>query len=188
MSYVLPSREIIADSVETMVQANQLDGLVALASCDKIIPGMLLAAARLNIPFILINGGPMIGGKVFDGRKSDNSSVTEVWGMHLAGKCGYDVVENLLVTSCQGCGSCSFLGTANTMGALSEALSCMLTGAAEIPAVFAQRFEKAYDTGKKIVELEEKGITARQIITKESIETQFVSALPSAAPPMRCSI
>lgn len=181
MSYVLPSREIIADSVETMVQANQLDGLVALASCDKIIPGMLLAAARLNIPFILINGGPMIGGKVFDGRKSDNSSVTEAWGMHLAGKCGYDVVENLLVTSCQGCGSCSFYGTANTMGAISEALGCMLTGGAEIPAVFAQRFEKAYDTGKKIVELVERGITARQIITKGSIENAIRVCLATGA-------
>lgn len=170
MNYVLPSREIIAGSIETMVQGHQLDGLVALASCDKIIPGMLLAAARLDIPFIIINGGPMLGGRVFDGRKSDNSSITETWGMSLTGKCGYDVVENLITTSCPGCGSCSFLGTANTMGCLSEALGCMLTGVADVPAVYAQRFEKAYDTGKKIVELVERGITARQIITKGAIE------------------
>ena len=134
MNYVLPSREIIANSVEAMVQGHQLDGLVALASCDKIIPGMLLAAARLDIPFILINGGPMLGGPVTDGRKADGTSITEALGRCLAGTCSQEEAENLVTTACPGCGSCSFMGTANTMGCLAEALGMTLTGAADNPA------------------------------------------------------
>ena len=126
MHYILPSRELIADSVESMAQINLFDGLVLLGSCDKIVPGMLMAAARLDIPCILLPGGPMEGGIVFDGRKSDQTSSAEALGMLSANKITedeYTLLENL---SCPTCGSCSYLGTANTMCSLSEALGMTL--------------------------------------------------------------
>ncbi len=169
MKYILPSREIICNSVEIMVQAHQLDGVVLLASCDKIVPGMLMAAARLNVPAILINGGPMLGGIFFDGRKSDGTSPDEAKGMLTAGKITQDDLDNLIDACNPGCGSCSFFGTANTMGCVTEALGMSLTGSAVIPAVFAERLRTAYATGQKAVELVKKDIKPRDIITKASI-------------------
>ncbi len=169
MHFILPSREIIANSVESMAQINLFDGIVLLGSCDKIVPGMLMAAARLDIPCILLPGGPMDGGVVFDGRKSDQTSSTEAYGMLTAGKITekeYTSLENL---ACPTCGSCSYLGTANTMCSLSEALGMTLPDGGIIPAASAARLAVAEDTGIKIMELVEKHITARQIITKESV-------------------
>ena len=113
MHFIMPSRELIANSIESMAQINLFDGLVLLGSCDKIVPGMLMAAARLDIPCIFLPGGPMEGGVEFDGRQADQTSSTEAYGMLSAGKIteeGYVSLEN---TACPGCGSCSYLGTAN---------------------------------------------------------------------------
>ena len=169
MHYILPSREIICNSVEIMAQAHRLDGLVLLASCDKIVPAMLMAAARLDIPCIICVGGPMLGGIEFDGRKSDLTSISEALGMVKAGKiteCEYAALEN---TACPGCGSCSFLGTANTMCCLAEALGMSLPGSALIPASYAARLRSSFESGRTIVELCKKGISARKILTKEAI-------------------
>lgn len=169
MHYILPSREIICNSVEIMAQAHRLDGLVLLASCDKIVPAMLMAAARLDIPCIVCVGGPMLGGIEFDGRKSDLTSISEALGMVKAGKiteCEYAALEN---TACPGCGSCSFLGTANTMCCLTEALGMSLPGSALIPASYAARLRSSFESGRTIVELCKKGISARKILTKEAI-------------------
>lgn len=169
MHYILPSREIICSSVEIMAQAHQLDGLVLLASCDKIVPAMLMAAARLDIPCIICVGGPMLGGIEFDGRKSDLTSISEALGMLKANKITADKYIALENTACPGCGSCSFLGTANTMCCIAEALGMSLPGGALIPAAYAARLRHSFESGRAIVELCRKGISARQIITKESI-------------------
>ena len=169
LHYIWPSREISCNSVEIMAQAHRLDGLVLLASCDKIVPAMLMAAARLDIPCIVCVGGPMLGGIEFDGRKSDLTSISEALGMVKAGKiteCEYAALEN---TACPGCGSCSFLGTANTMCCLTEALGMSLPGSALIPASYAARLRSSFESGRTIVELCKKGISARKILTKEAI-------------------
>ena len=169
MKYILPSREIICNSIEIGARAHKLDALVMIGSCDKIIPGMLMAAARLNIPSIIVNGGPMIGGVVFDGRKSDATSVDEALGMVKAGSLSEESLKLLEDTSCPSCGSCAFLGTANTMGCLSEALGMSLTGSALIPATYAERLRVSFEAGLKICELVEKDIKPRDILTKEAI-------------------
>nr|WP_325212792.1 dihydroxy-acid dehydratase [uncultured Oscillibacter sp.] len=169
MHYILPSRELIACSVESMAQINQFDGLVLLGSCDKIVPGMLMAAARLDIPCILLPGGPMEGGMEFDGRQSDQTTATEAYGMLSAGKITEAEYAALEDTACPGCGSCSYLGTANTMCSLSEALGMTLPDGGTAPAVSARRMQLGEETGVKIVELVEKGITARKILTEGAI-------------------
>ena len=169
MHFILPSRELIANSVESMAQINLFDAIVLLGSCDKIVPGMLMAAARLDIPCILLPGGPMEGGKVFDGRESDQTSSTEAYGMLSAGKITEEEYCSLEDTACPGCGSCSYLGTANTMCALSEALGMTLPDGGLVPAASARRLAIAQETGVKIMELLEKGITSRKIITNGSI-------------------
>lgn len=169
MKYILPSREIIANSVEIMVQAHRLDGIVLLGSCDKIVPAMLMAAARLKIPAIFLGGGAMLGGAIFDNRKSDVNSNVEGLGMLTVGKTTQKELDILEETCCPTCGSCSFLGTANSMNCIAEALGMSLTGAALVPAVHNDRRRLAYDSGKVIAELVKKGISADKIITKESI-------------------
>ena len=169
MHYILPSRELIASSIESMAEINLFDGLVLLGSCDKIVPGMLMAAARLDIPCILLPGGPMEGGAVFDGRESDQTSATEAYGMLSAGKITEAEYVALEDTACPGCGSCSYLGTANTMCALSEALGMTLPDGGTAPATSAQRLVKGEETGVKIMELVEKGITARKVLTEGAI-------------------
>lgn len=170
MKFILPSRELIANDVEVMVQAHQLDAVVLLGSCDKIVPGLLMAAARLKLPAILLPGGPMLGGEVFDGRKSDLTSLSEGNGMLSAGEVTQEQLIRLEDTCGPTCGSCSFYGTANTMCCLSEALGMTLPGGALVPAVYAERTRIAYQTGEKIVELVNKNITADKIITSESID------------------
>ena len=181
MHYILPSREIICDSVEIMAQAHRLDGLVLLASCDKIVPAMLMAAARLDIPCIVCVGGPMLGGIEFDGRKSDLTSISEALGMLKAGKiteCEYNSLEN---TACPGCGSCSYLGTANTMCALAEALGMTLPGNSTMCATSSSIYNLSYMAGKQIMNLVNEGITARQIITENAIKNAIMLDMAVAA-------
>jgi len=177
MHFILPSRELIANSIESMAQINLFDALVLLGSCDKIVPGMLMAAARLDIPCIFLPGGPMEGGKEFDGRESDQTSSTEAYGMLSAGKITEEEYCSLEDTACPGCGSCSYLGTANTMCALSEALGMALPDGGLVPAASARRLAIAEETGIKIMELLEKRITARKIITNGSIRNAIKACL-----------
>lgn len=170
MHYILPSRDLIANDIEVMVEAHRLDGIVLLGSCDKIVPGMLMAAARLKIPAIFLPGGPMLGGVEFDGRESDLTTMSEALGMLKANKIdetAYDHMEELCGPSC---GSCAFYGTANTMCCLAESLGMSVPGGALVPAVYADRLRLAEDTGKAIVNLVYNQITADQIITKESLD------------------
>ncbi len=128
MHYILPTRELIANDVEMMVQAHQLDAVVLLGSCDKIVPGMLMAAARLDVPAIVVVGGPMEGGCEFDGRAADITSLTEGLGMLKAGKIDEETYRRLEDCAGPTCGSCSFLGTANTMCCVAEAMGMCLPG------------------------------------------------------------
>ncbi|WP_425059530.1 Dihydroxy-acid dehydratase [Sporomusa carbonis] len=170
MHYILPSRDLIANDIEVMVQAHRLDGIVLLGSCDKIVPGMLMAAARLKIPAIFLPGGPMLGGIEFDGRKADLTTMSEALGMLRSNKIDektYDHLEELCGPTC---GSCAFYGTANTMCCMAEALGMSLPGAALVPAVYADRLRLAEDTGKAIVALINSQTNADKIITYQSLE------------------
>lgn len=173
MHYILPTRDLIAHDVEMMAQAHQFDALVLLGSCDKIVPGLLMAAARLDLPAILVVGGPMQPGCVFDGRTSDVTSLTEGIGMVRAGKLDQSTLRHLEDEVAPGCGSCSFLGTANTMCCTAEGMGMCLPGSATIPATHAARLRSAQAAGRQIVELTRRGIGARQIINRAGIENAF---------------
>ncbi len=170
MRYILPQREVIADSIELVAEAHHLDGLVLLASCDKIVPGMLMAAARLDLPAIMITGGPMLGGVEFDGRKADETSLHEALGMLTAGRITPEEFASLEDLCAPTCGSCSFFGTANTMCCLAEVLGMTLPGSALVPAVHSARLRLACDTGEAICRMAREGLTARKIINARSIE------------------
>jgi dihydroxy-acid dehydratase len=170
MHFILPSRDLIASDIEIMIHAHRLDAVVLLGSCDKIVPGMLMAAARLDLPGILVVGGPMEGGCEFDGRASDTTSVTEGLGMLKSGKIDEATYRDLEDCATPTCGSCSFLGTANTMCCVAEAVGFCLPGSATIPATHADRMRAAQASGRQIMELLKKGITARQIINQKGIE------------------
>ena len=169
MKYILPTREIICDSIEAQVRTSMLDALVLLGSCDKIVPAMLMAAARLNIPAIVLTGGPMPGGIEFDGRKSDQTSVDEAIGMYQVGKITAQQVVDLENVVCPSCGSCAFYGTANTMGCVAEALGMSLPGAGLAPATYAQRRRLAFESGRAVCDLARKGIRTRDIVTPAAI-------------------
>ena len=169
MHYILPARELIANEVETMVRVNHLDAIMLLGSCDKIVPGLLMAAARLDIPAILVNGGPSLPGVEFAGRCSDNSSVVEAYGMLQTGKITMEEFIRVENGSNRSCGSCSFLGTANTMGAFTEALGMCLPGTSMIPAVYSERLRAAQASGRRIVEMVREDLTARKIINKAGL-------------------
>lgn len=169
MHYILPSRDLIANDVEVMIQAHRLDAVVLLCSCDKIVPGMLMAAARLDLPAIMVVGGPMAGGCEFDGRPSDITSLTEGLAMLSDGKISEEDYRRLEDCAGPTCGSCSFLGTANTMCCLAEALGMCLPGTATIPAYFADRLRAAQDSGRRIVQMVEENLTTSQIITPDSL-------------------
>ena len=170
MRYILPSRDLIANSVEVMVQAHRLDAVVLLGSCDKIVPGMLMAAARLDLPAILLNGGPSEGGCIFDGRSADITSLNEALGMLSAGSINDEEFAALEEQVMPTCGSCSFLGTANTMGCVAEALGLALPGSATIPATHAARLRAAQQAGRRIVEMVHEELNSRQVINRKSIE------------------
>ena len=167
MRYSLPSRELIADSVEAMALAHALDALVLIPNCDKITPGMLMAAARLDIPAIVVSGGPMLAGR-FQGRDVDVSTVFEAVGRLEAGLMTEEELAELELAACPGCGSCAGMFTANTMNCLAEALGMALPGNGTIPAVSAARIRLAKQAGAKIMELLERGIRPSHILTKEA--------------------
>ena len=169
MKYSLPSRDLIADSVEIMAMAHAFDGLVLVTSCDKITPGMLMAALRLDIPAILIAGGPMLTG-VYKGQKVHLISAFEAIGKVKAGEMTKEELLELEACACPTCGSCAGMFTANSMNCLSEALGLALPGNGTIPAVFADRIRLAKETGKKIMELLKKDLTPRKIATKKAFE------------------
>jgi dihydroxy-acid dehydratase len=170
MHYILPSRDLIANSIETMVEAHRLDAVLLLGSCDKIVPGMLMAAARLDLPAMVVVGGPMEGGCEFDNRASDTTSLAEALGMLKAGKIDDQAYLQLEDCATPTCGSCSFLGTANTMCCVAEAMGMCLPGTATIPATHADRLRAAQASGRQIVELVRKGVTARAMINEKGIE------------------
>ena len=164
MKYSLASRELICDSVEIMATAHPLDGLVLVPNCDKIVPGMLMAALRLNIPAVLISGGPMLAGR-FKGKEVDLISVFEGVGAVKAGRMTEGELAELADCACPGCGSCAGMFTANSMNCLSEALGLALPGNGTIPAVHAARYRLAKEAGMALMNLVDQGITPRQIAT-----------------------
>ncbi len=170
MRYILPARGLMANEVETMSELNHFDGIVLLGSCDKVIPGLLMAAARLDIPALICNGGPMLGGIPFDGRESDNSSTVEALGMLQTGQITEKEYRELEDGCCPSIGSCSFLGTANTMCAVTEAMGMALPGSSMVPAVMAERFRFAQASGRRIVDMVRENLTARKIMTRASLQ------------------
>ena len=175
MTCSLPSRELIADSIEVMATAHQFDALVFIPNCDKIVPGMLMAAARLNLPSIFVSGGPMLAGHVKGGDKKGMSlsSMFEAVGRHAAGTLSDDELLDWENSACPTCGSCSGMYTANSMNCLTEAIGMGLPGNGTIPAVYSERIRLAKEAGYQVMELLKKGITARMIMT----EAAFMNAL-----------
>ncbi|MEM2999827.1 MAG: dihydroxy-acid dehydratase [Candidatus Bathyarchaeia archaeon] len=169
MRYSLPSRELIADSVESMAQAHRLDALVLVTNCDKITPGMLMAAARLDIPAIAVTGGAMESG-MFNAEKVGVSTVFEGMGKVLAEKMTLEELAELETSACPGCGSCNGMYTANTMACLTEALGMSLPYCATALATSAQKLRIAKETGEKIVELIRRKLTPSKILTQEAFE------------------
>ena len=167
MKFSLPSRELIMDSVEIMTRAHALDGLVLVPNCDKIIPGMAMAAAELNLPALVISGGPMMAGQ-HKGRTLDLNSEFEGVGQRGAGKIDDAALQDIEDNACPGCGSCSGMFTANTMNCMMEALGLGLPGNGTIPAVHAGRIRLAKDAGRAIMNLVEKNIRPRDILTIEA--------------------
>jgi dihydroxy-acid dehydratase len=169
MKYSLSSRELIADSIESMAMAYPFDGLVLIPNCDKIIPGMLMAAARLNIPTLLISGGPMLAGE-FQGREIDLITVFESVGKVKIGEMTEEDLKEVEGCACPGAGSCAGMFTANSMNCLAEVLGMALPYNGTIPAVFADRIRLAKETGIKMMELVKKALLPSQILTKEAFE------------------
>jgi dihydroxy-acid dehydratase len=173
MKYSLGSRELIADSIEIMSVAHAFDGLVLVPNCDKIVPGMLMAAARLNIPAIVISGGPMLAGEHLDGdgfRKVDLITVFESVGAVLSGKMNEDELTAIESSACPTCGSCAGMFTANSMNCLTEAIGLALPGNGTIPAVMSARIRLAKETGKQIMHLWKNDITPNKIITPDAVD------------------
>ncbi|AUO14226.1 dihydroxy-acid dehydratase [Priestia megaterium] len=173
MRYSLPSREIIADSVETVVSAHWFDGMVCIPNCDKITPGMLMASLRLNIPTVFVSGGPMKAGVTSDGRKISLSSVFEGVGAHQAGKLDDKGLLELEQFGCPTCGSCSGMFTANSMNCLAEALGLALPGNGTILAVAPERREFVKKSAKQLMELIKLDLKPRDIVTEKAIDNAF---------------
>jgi dihydroxy-acid dehydratase len=169
MKYSLCSRELIADSVEVMARAHPFDGLVMIPNCDKVVPGMLMAALRLNIPTLVVSGGPMLAGRL-GGRVIDLITVFEGVGGVKAGRIAEEELAKLEDCACPGCGSCAGMFTANSMNCLTEALGLGLPGNGTIPAVAAARYRLAKEAGMQIMRLIESDLTPRRIATQEAFE------------------
>lgn len=169
MRFSLPSREIIADSVEIMTQAHRLDGLVLVTNCDKVTPGMLMAAARMDIPAIVLTGGPMAAGKL-DGKKVSYSNVPEALGQVVAGKLSKEELTRLENSACPGCGSCSGMFTANTMACMTEALGMSLPYCATSLANSSHKLRLAKETGERIVGLVKSNVKPSTILTQKAFE------------------
>ncbi|MCQ2452769.1 MAG: dihydroxy-acid dehydratase [Oscillospiraceae bacterium] len=168
MKYSLVTRDLIADSTEAMVMAHGFDGLVMIPNCDKNVPGLLMAAARLNKPTIFVSGGPMLAGRV-GGKKTSLSSMFEAQGAYAAGKIDDAKLEEFVQKTCPSCGSCSGMYTANSMNCLTEVLGMGLRGNGTIPAPYSARIDLAKRAGMQIMDLVKKNICARDIMTKEAI-------------------
>ena len=172
MKYSLVTRDLIADSTECMAMAHQFDGLVMVPNCDKNVPGLLMAAARINIPTVFVSGGPMLAGHV-KGQRTSLSSMFEAVGAYAAGKMTEEDVYEYECKTCPTCGSCSGMYTANSMNCLTEALGMGLQGNGTIPAVYSERIKLAKHAGMKVMEMVEKNICPRDIMTEKA----FVNAL-----------
>lgn len=172
MKYSLVTRDLIADSTECMALAHQFDALVMVPNCDKNVPGLLMAAARINVPTIFVSGGPMLAGHV-NGQKTSLSSMFEAVGANAAGRMSDEEVDNYVCNACPTCGSCSGMYTANSMNCLTEAIGMGLSGNGTIPAVYSQRIKLAKHAGMKVMELLEKNICPRDIMTEKA----FMNAL-----------
>jgi dihydroxy-acid dehydratase len=174
MHYSLPSRELIADMVETITEAHQFDGLVLLTNCDKITPGMLMAAARINIPSIVVTAGPMLSGHLKGRRLSLVNDTFEAIGKYKKGLIKEDELEALEMCACPGAGSCQGMYTANTMACVTEALGMSLPGCATLLAVSADKRRIAFESGKRIIELIKKNITSRKIMMRKAFENAIM--------------
>jgi dihydroxy-acid dehydratase len=178
MRYSLPSRELIADSVEILAQAHAFDGLVFIPNCDKVVPGMLMAAIRLNLPSVFVSGGPMLAGKFGQGnaaRSVDLITVFQAVGEVARGKMTEAELQELEMVACPGCGSCAGMFTANTMNCLSEALGMALPGNGTIPAVEERRVQLAYKAGQQVMETLAKDIRPKDVITRDSLYNAFAA-------------
>ena len=176
MKYSLASRELIADTVEVMVQAHRFDALVFIPNCDKVVPGMLMAAARLNLPSIFVSGGPMLAGNWETERgtsKVDLSSVFEAVGKVLKGQMNETELDGLTAVACPGCGSCSGMFTANTMNCVLEALGLALPGNGAIPAVDPRRAELARQAGEQVMRLLADNVCPKDILTRQAFDNAF---------------
>lgn len=173
MRYSLPSREIIADSVETMVNAHCFDGILFITNCDKIVPGMLMGAVRTNVPSVVVSGGPMEGGVSKKGETLTLTSVFEGLGAYKTGKMSLEDLTDIERHACPGCGSCSGMFTANSMNCITEMLGMGLPGNGTILAVSQDRRDLVKDAAKKLMNLVEKDIKPRDIITEEAIDDAF---------------
>ena len=174
MKYSLVTRDLIADSTEAMVMAHGFDGLVMIPNCDKNVPGLLMAAARLNIPTVFVSGGPMLAGRV-GGKKRSLSSMFEAVGAYKAGKINEEQLSEFERKVCPTCGSCSGMYTANSMNCLTEVLGMGLKGNGTIPAVYSARIELAKHAGMQIMELVKKNIRPRDIMTKEAFRNAIAA-------------
>jgi len=174
MKYSLPSRELIADSVETMAMAHCFDGLVLVPNCDKIVPGMLMAAARLNIPSIVVSGGPMLAGRQGQ-RKVSLSQMFEAVGSYKAGMIDGATLDDFTKNTCPGCGSCAGMYTANSMNCLSEAIGMALPGNGTIPAVYSARTQLAKHAGMQVMKLVEQNLCPRDILTPAAFENALAT-------------
>ncbi len=172
MRYSLPSRDLIADSVEALAHAHAFDALVLVASCDKIVPGMLMGAARLDLPSVFVSGGPMLAGD-YQGRKVDLSDVFNAVGRAAKGEMLPAELAELEMSACPGCGSCAGMFTANTMGALAEALGMALPGNGTAPAVSADRIRLAKRSGTQAVKLLKTALRPSRILTREAFDNAF---------------
>ena len=169
MHYILPLRDVIAASIELMVGANRFDGLVMLCNCDKIVPGMLMAAARLDLPTLFVTGGPMASGRIGE-REVMTSDVKEGLGKLKANKISQEEFFAIESHACPGPGACNFMGTANTMNCVTETMGLTLPRCATLPAIHPDRRELCLASGRQIVQLVEKKLTARRMLTRESLE------------------
>ncbi|MFC1897806.1 dihydroxy-acid dehydratase [Chloroflexota bacterium] len=176
MKYSLPSRELIADSIEIMAEAHAFDALVFIPNCDKVVPGMLMAALRLNLPSIFISGGPMLAGCLYDDEKVGKVgliSVFEAVGKVTSGQMTEEKLEEMVEIACPGCGSCAGMFTANTMNCLTEAMGMGLVGNGTIPAVDGRRRQLAKEAGQRVMELLANDVHPRDIMNKDSICNAF---------------
>jgi dihydroxy-acid dehydratase len=176
MKYSLPSRELIADSAEVAVQAHAFDAVVFICSCDKIVPGMLMAAVRLDLPCVFVSGGPMMAGVLCQGDQAtpvDLSSVFESVGKAVRGEISEAEVAELERIACPGCGSCAGMFTANTMNCLTEAMGIALPGNGTIPAVDSRRLQLAYRSGQQVMDVLARDLHARRVMTQDAVHNAF---------------